>query len=35
VDGAGSAAKFFNLAGMTSDGTSLYVGDGTKIRKIQ
>jgi fibronectin type 3 domain-containing protein len=35
VDGSGTTAKFSNLAGMTSDGTSLYVGDGTKIRKIQ
>jgi fibronectin type 3 domain-containing protein len=35
VDGVASAAKFSSPAGMTSDGTNLYVGDGTKIRKIQ
>lgn len=35
LDGVGAAAKFFAPAGMTTDGTNLYVADGNAIRKIQ
>jgi len=33
-DGTGPAAKFYNLEGICTDGTNLYVVDGTTIRKI-
>jgi DNA-binding beta-propeller fold protein YncE len=37
ADGTGSAAQFFRPIGIATDGTNLYVGDGTNriIRKIQ
>lgn len=34
VDAVGTAATFFSPQSITSDGSSLYVGDGSKIRKI-
>jgi hypothetical protein len=34
VDGIGSAARFYSLQGISTDGTNLYVVDGTTIRKI-
>jgi sugar lactone lactonase YvrE/AraC-like DNA-binding protein len=34
LDGIGTAAKFTNLGGITTDGTSVFVGGGTVIRQI-
>jgi hypothetical protein len=34
ADGTGSAARFDNPIGITTDGTNLYVGDYYSIRKV-
>jgi hypothetical protein len=34
TDGTGSAARFTNAQGITTDGTNLYVADGNAIRKV-